>query len=267
MQRRGLLAEVRADDVGILAHLEWSALGDLLAEVEHVDALGDVHDHAHVVLDQHDGDVPLLVNVEDEARHVLLLLHVHTRHRLVEQQQPWRLSQRPTQLHTLLQPVGQGADHVLADAFDLQEIDDLLDDRALRNLFFLGQAPVHAGRQQARAHVHVAAEQQVVEDGHAREQTQVLERSRDADACCLMRFAAQDRDAVEFDASALRPIQAADRIQQAGLARAIGTDDGRDLASLDVDADARQGDHSAKAQMNTFDPQCNAQDSHRLRRL
>src|SRR6266852_4968977 len=45
-------AQVGADDVGVLLdHGRW-ALGDLPAEVEDDDAVGDLHDEAHVVLDE-----------------------------------------------------------------------------------------------------------------------------------------------------------------------------------------------------------------------
>src|SRR2546429_5122339 len=44
------------------------ALGDLLAEVQHGDAVRDVHDHAHVVLDHHHGQALDPRDVEDEAQ-------------------------------------------------------------------------------------------------------------------------------------------------------------------------------------------------------
>ena len=44
-------AEVGADHVGIRAHLVRAAVADLPAVVEDDDAVGDVHHHAHVVLD------------------------------------------------------------------------------------------------------------------------------------------------------------------------------------------------------------------------
>src|SRR5262249_12209361 len=62
------VAEVRLDDGGIGAHLVGRAFGDLLPHVEHGDPVGDVHDHAHVVLDQDDGRAPLLVDLADETR-------------------------------------------------------------------------------------------------------------------------------------------------------------------------------------------------------
>jgi len=36
------------------ADLLGPALGDLFAMIQHRDAVGDVHHHAHIVLDQHD---------------------------------------------------------------------------------------------------------------------------------------------------------------------------------------------------------------------
>src|SRR5262249_21539125 len=72
-------SEVGVHDRLILAHDLRRAVGDLPAVVEHDHAVGDVHDHAHVVLDEGDGGAELVVHVEDEAGHVLLLLHVHPR--------------------------------------------------------------------------------------------------------------------------------------------------------------------------------------------
>src|SRR5499426_2515809 len=49
------VAEIRLDDARVRAHLVRRTLGDLLAHVEHGDTIGDVQNHAHVVLDQDDG--------------------------------------------------------------------------------------------------------------------------------------------------------------------------------------------------------------------
>src|SRR5260221_419090 len=78
-------AEVRVDDGLILAHVVRIPVAYLLAVVQHDHAVGNVHHHTHVVLDQDDRGPVLLVDVEDEAAHVLFLLHVHAGHRLVQQ--------------------------------------------------------------------------------------------------------------------------------------------------------------------------------------
>src|SRR5499433_3015248 len=79
--------EVGVHDRLILAHDLRGTVGDLPAVIEHDHAVGDVHDHAHVVLDEGDGGAELVVHVEDKAGHVLLLLHVHARHGLVEEEE------------------------------------------------------------------------------------------------------------------------------------------------------------------------------------
>ena len=74
------------------------ALGDLLSEVQNHDPVGDVHDHAHVVLDEDDAPdavpedgrvrigVPLpFEDIDDEAGDILLLLQVHPGHRFVQE--------------------------------------------------------------------------------------------------------------------------------------------------------------------------------------
>src|SRR6266511_1239486 len=83
----------------VLADLPGGAVGDRAAVVEDDHVIADVHDHAHVVLDQGDGGAELAVDVEDEAAHVLLLLDVHARHGLVEQEELRLGRQRPGQLH------------------------------------------------------------------------------------------------------------------------------------------------------------------------
>ena len=75
-----------------------------------------------------------VVDVEDEAAHVLLLLDVHAGHRLVEQQQRRLGGERARELDALLQAVGQPPDRRLADVLDLEEVDDLLDLPAVREL-------------------------------------------------------------------------------------------------------------------------------------
>src|SRR5260370_18691474 len=75
-------AEIGVDHRLVALDRGRRAVADLLAVVEDHDAIGYVHDHAHVVLDQADRGAELVVHVEDEAAHVLLLLDVHAGHRL-----------------------------------------------------------------------------------------------------------------------------------------------------------------------------------------
>ena len=56
------LAEVGLDHPLVGADLGRRALGDLGAVLQHGDPLGDAHHHLHVVLDQQDGDAPLVAD-------------------------------------------------------------------------------------------------------------------------------------------------------------------------------------------------------------
>ena len=55
-----------------------------------------------------------LVDVEDVAGHVLLLLGVHAGHRLVEQEDAGLQAERAAELDALLEAVGEPTDFVLA---------------------------------------------------------------------------------------------------------------------------------------------------------
>src|SRR6266545_3294782 len=141
-------SEVGVDHGLVSPHLVRSAVGDLAPVVERDHAIRDVHHHAHVVLDQCDGSVELVVDAEDEPAHVFLLLDVHARHRLVEQQELGLGRERAGQLDPLLEPVGQLARRGLADGLDLQEIDDALHKGAVLELLLHGRAPVQRLQQE-----------------------------------------------------------------------------------------------------------------------
>ena len=61
--------------------------GQRAAVVEHMDAVGEVGDHLHVVLDPDHGDAELVLDAQDEAREVLALVAIEAGRGLVEQQQ------------------------------------------------------------------------------------------------------------------------------------------------------------------------------------
>ena len=88
--------------------------------------------------------------------------------------------ERPAELDPLLHAVGQPADRRVADRLDLEEIDDLLDERAVLELLALGAAEIDRLLEEGRAHLEDAAGHQVVERGHAAEQRDVLEGAADA---------------------------------------------------------------------------------------
>src|SRR6267154_2609053 len=233
--RRGRLgAEIGELDLGVPPHLLRRPLGDLAAEVEDVDAVGKVHDDAHVVLDHEDRGALLLVHVEDEAGHVLLLLVVHAGHRLVEEEELRLERERPRKLHALLQAVRQRVHHLLAHVLDLEEVDDLLDYLALGDLLALAGPVIEAAGEEAGPLPEMAADEEVVEHRHALEERDVLEGPRDAESRAGGRAEAGDLLALEPHLSLRGPVDAADAVDEARLAGAVGPDDGHELAIPDL---------------------------------
>src|SRR5205814_5032520 len=101
---------------------------------------------------------------------------------LVEEQKARIERECPAQLDPLLQAVRERMHHLLTPGLDLEEIDDLLDLLPLPDLLLLPASPVGAAGQRPGLLVHVAADEEIVEDGHAAEQGDVLEGARDPKA-------------------------------------------------------------------------------------
>src|SRR5690242_20796306 len=59
-------AQISVDHALVGAYGVGHAVGDLAAVVEDDDAVGDIHHHAHIVLDERDRRAELVVDVEDE---------------------------------------------------------------------------------------------------------------------------------------------------------------------------------------------------------
>ena len=100
--RRAAAPEVGLDDAWVRLDLGGVALGDLLAVVEHRDALRDAHDHPHLVLDEEDRDPQLVAQVPDEVGQLGRLRGVHARRRLVEEEQARLVGERPADLEPAL---------------------------------------------------------------------------------------------------------------------------------------------------------------------
>ena len=190
------------------------------------------------MLDHQHGDAEQAPDVLDPERHVLGLLHAEAGGRLVEQQELGLGAQRARHLHHLAHAVGQVGDEAVAIGLQIEEVDHLLHRLAMRQL-----VRAHARQEQqllheARAPVGVAAEQQVLQHGGVLEQLDVLERPRDAPPGDLVRRHPRDVLAAEEQAARGRVVDARDQVEDGGLARAVGPDDGEDLPGLHLEAHA-----------------------------
>src|SRR5215472_16187624 len=246
-------AEVGVDHAVVAAHLLGRAVCDLAAVIEHHHAVRQIHHHAHVVLDQHHRRADLIIDVEDEAAHVLLLLEIHPRHRLVEQQQLGLCGQSTPELDALLQPVGQPAHGSLAHVLDLEEIDHRLDLLAVLELLAPGCAQVEGLLEDVARHLEIAAGHQIVEHAHAAEERDVLEGPRDA---LLRGFVRVDPAALaspERYRAPLRVIHAVDDVEHRGLARAVRADDGAHLVLAHVEGNPLQRDDTPESERYVLD--------------
>ena len=242
----------RVDDLPVASHFLRLSVGDLVAVVEHDDAIGQIHDDADIVLNQRDRRAEFGVHVENEAAHVLLFFEIHAGHRLVEKQKVRLHGERPSQLDALLQAVGQTADRLSADALDLEKVDDLLAIFAM--LDFLRQRRSIAPKLPEEAFVHAqrAAGQNIVERRHAFEQRNILEGASDALCSRLMRAHPAARRAFIGDAALLRMIKAVDDVEHRRLAGAVRADDGAYLAAPDFEGDVADGAHPAEGERDVL---------------
>ena len=133
------------------------------------------------------GQPVLPAQAVDQVEDLLGVPEVQGRGRLVEQQHPRLLGQRPGQDGALLLPAGEGAQRPVGQAADLQPLHDVGDD-----------PPVHGAGSGQQRPVRGAAEQDVVAGGHRLGQHRQLRGVGHLTGPLAARHAA-GRDAVDAD--------------------------------------------------------------------
>ena len=240
--------QIGVDHLLIVAHLVGGAVADLAAVIHHDHAVGQVHNHAHVMFDQRNRRAEFVVHIQDKAAHVLFLLDIHAGHGFIQQQKFGFGGQRTRQFHPLFQPVRQTAHGGLADRLNFQKVDDLFHDFAVGDLFSLSAAFPDRLRQQTGFHMRQPAGHDVVEHAHPLKQRDVLERARDAKAGNLIGFHRLALFAAKPDLAVLGMIEPRDHVQHRRFARAIRPDDRPDLAFADIKRNVLDRLHPAEPQ-------------------
>src|ERR1700681_844433 len=246
-------AEVGVDDGLVFLDLVRRAVGDVQARIAPRYAIGEIHDHSHVVLDQRDGRAVMIVYVDDEPRHVLLLLEVHACHRLVEEKEIGLHRKGAAEFDTLLQAVLQNRNRRLADRLNFQKIDDLLDPVPILDLLRQRRAVAQHLPQKAPAHLQCAASHNIVERAHSLEQCNVLKGACNAATGRLEWLHPGAGPSLEGDGAAIRMIEAVDDVEHRGFAGAVRSDDGANFALPDVKGNVPQRFHAAKCQRYPLD--------------
>src|SRR5712691_2838237 len=235
-------AQVSFLDRGIVLDLRRSALGDLLAEVEHRDAVGDAHHQLHHVFDEHDRD-SFRTQIENPLSQLSDLPGVHPGSRLVEQQELRPRSERARQLQPALLAEGQvGRELVLlvAEGRKLEQLRDFLAHLRLS---------AEPARKEAAARAvlgRILRHPQVLPDAELPEQPDVLERARDAELQALVDRDILQRLLVEPNFTRRQRKQSGDQVHDGALARAIRADQADDLALVHREVEPVDGTHAAE---------------------
>ena len=114
------------------------------------------------------------------------------------------------------------------------------------DFLLLRKPPVDKRRQNARLHVHMPAEHDVVEHRHAGEEGDVLKRARDPERGDLRWTGTGDVLGRKDDRTGIGPVKAADHVEKRRLAGAVRPDDRDELAGADRERDRLDRPHAAE---------------------
>ena len=201
------------------------------------------------MLDQDDRGAVVIVDVEDEAAHVLLLLDVHAGHRLVEQQDRRLGGECSAQLDALLQPVGQARHRGLADVLDLQELDDFFDRFAVFGSPRVALAAA-AARPRGRSRAYADMRPAMMLSSTDMPLNNAMFWNVRAMPSLAARIGVMPSDARRGKSMLpfLRQVDAIDDIEHRALAGAIRSDDGAHLVLEHVEGDVGQRLNAAEPQ-------------------
>src|SRR5690349_1297778 len=214
--------------------------------IEHQHPVADVHDKAHVVLDEQNRGA-VLADIRQQAPQRERLGGVHARRGLIEREQLRLGGERPGDLEAPLVAVGQAPGGVVGSSADAH-VSEELERARLDRLLFFQRAPVSQHRpDHARARAHMTADHHVFERGQIGEKTDVLERARDSRSRDLIGPEALEPFAVEDESAVVRRGHAGEHVEERRLAGAVRADQAVDRALLERKRDLAQRLQAAKA--------------------
>src|SRR5262249_24202689 len=207
-----------------------------LAEVQHRDLVGDLHDVVHVVRDQHDGEA-LVGQPPHQVEHLSGLGHAESGGRLIEGGPPAIPQHRLGNGYRLTLPTGK-ARHPLPHR------SKGADPEALEHL--LG-GHLHVSLVEHDARDAFAAEEHVLYDIEVVAQREVLIHDLDAQCSGVTRAVYHCPVPVELVGARVDRVRPTDALGERGLAGAVVTDEGHYLAGPGLEVDILQHVHGAEA--------------------
>ena len=206
------------------------ALGERRALVEHVDAVADLHDQRHVVVDQqHAGAVLVAHRADDRGE----LGHLRLREaggRLVHQDEARLGRERARDAEPPLVAVRERRRRARP-----------------RTRRARARSSSSAARAPRAAAARADAERRdldVLAHRQRAERVAVLERAREPVPAAAVRRPARDVAALELDRAARRPVEAAEHVDERRLAGAVRADQADDLAAPQLERDAAERLHA-----------------------
>ncbi|ACM30700.1 hypothetical protein Arad_9712 [Rhizobium rhizogenes K84] len=218
--------------------------------------VGELHDHADIVLDEDHRRFILIAGSPDEVRHVALLRRRHARHRLVQKQDLRFGHQGACKLDALLQTIGQRARQPVANMVEMEELKDAHCALARIRRFPTGARKTQNLFGKSRAHPMRQTSDNIVDNAQSLEQGQILKGSAHAEGCQPFGRHMSIRGGADAYMTPVGAIDAADDVDQRALAGAVRPDDRTDLAGLDRQIDVNESHNTAKRQADAV--QCEA---------
>ena len=222
----GALTEIRRRNVEVGANLVGRPLGEHPALVEHEDAVADVHDQRHVVIDQQDARLVVVPHRADDGGELGNLGLGQPGGRLVHQHEQRLHRERPGDSEPALVPVRERSGRhelVRAEAEDAEELVGRL------------PGPARALADAERGDLDVLAHRQRAE------RVAVLERAGEAAAAAPVGAPRRDHAVVEDDRAGRGEVEAAEQVDEGRLARAVRADQAHHLVAVQLERDTAEG--------------------------
>src|SRR5512140_1099856 len=240
-----VVPQVHPDHFRVLLDREGTLLGDLLPVAHHDDLVRDLHDERQVVLHEQHGDAHV-ADPRDQPSHFVRFPHVQAGRGFVEQEELRLAGERPADLDDALLAVGE-ADRLRPgmgdDAEQLHDLEALLPDPPLLPP---RERQVQHPREEPRPAVDVAADHDVLEDRHLREEPDVLERPHHAADSDLAGRQGLDLRPPENDPAAIGMKESRDQVEDRRLPCAVRPDQRLDRSRRDIEGEVVDGLEAAE---------------------
>src|SRR5579872_7140709 len=265
------LAEIGFDDGGIGANGGGQPFRDLAPEIEHGDPVADLHDDAHIMLDEEDRDPLLVADLAQEPGELGRFPGVEAGRRLIEAEKHRPGRERPGDLEPALRAIGKASRRLIGAWKKLHQIEEeggLLDRLALGRAM-RGKPEEPAQRIEARPHQGVMLRHHhVFKHTHAGEEPRILKGAGDPRFSCHAKPVEPLEQEIpglapQGEPAAFRAVETRQTIEHRGLAGPIGADERGDMVALGAEGEIIDRGQTAKAhgEMLDLEKRCLAHDA------